>query len=184
MHSKSGQTDELRVFTHVRRGSVVGRRICHMPGDRDYERTRISTSRGERYFCTEAEARAAGWRRATQGFPLYFSNCCRFVDFQILPSFEPPSPVGDYCSPSVRLKLCFFDPVSECFENRHHLVDRDSSLRFAFRVVQISRRRVIPSVTFSAVPPMIGAGCCSWCLAERAGPRGLDRDRDLLSGIF
>ena len=41
-----------------------GRQIYHMPGDRDYERTRISTSRGERYFCTEAEARAAGWRRA------------------------------------------------------------------------------------------------------------------------
>ena len=41
-----------------------GRRIYHMPGDRDYERTRISTARGERYFCTEAEARAAGWRRA------------------------------------------------------------------------------------------------------------------------
>ena len=41
-----------------------GKRIYHMPGDRDYERTRISTSRGERYFCTEAEARAAGWRRA------------------------------------------------------------------------------------------------------------------------
>ena len=40
------------------------RRIYHMPGDRDYERTRISTARGERYFCTEAEARAAGWRRA------------------------------------------------------------------------------------------------------------------------
>ena len=41
-----------------------GKRIFHMPGDRDYERTRISTSRGERYFCSEAEARAAGWRRA------------------------------------------------------------------------------------------------------------------------
>ena len=41
-----------------------GKRIYHMPGDRDYERTRISTSRGERHFCTEAEARAAGWRRA------------------------------------------------------------------------------------------------------------------------
>ena len=41
-----------------------GKRIYHMPGDRDYVRTRISTSRGERYFCTEAEARAAGWRRA------------------------------------------------------------------------------------------------------------------------
>ena len=41
-----------------------GRRIYHVPGDRDYEGTRISPSRGERYFCTEAEARAAGWRRA------------------------------------------------------------------------------------------------------------------------
>ena len=41
-----------------------GRRIFHVPGDRDYERTCISQSRGERYFCTEAEARAAGWRRA------------------------------------------------------------------------------------------------------------------------
>ena len=41
-----------------------GRRIYHMPGDRDYSRTRIDPSRGERWFCTEAEARAAGWRRA------------------------------------------------------------------------------------------------------------------------
>ena len=41
-----------------------GKRIYHMPGDRDYDRTRISTSRGERYFCSEAEARAAGWRHA------------------------------------------------------------------------------------------------------------------------
>ena len=41
-----------------------GRRIYHMPGDRDYARTRITPSRGERWFCSEAEARAAGWRRA------------------------------------------------------------------------------------------------------------------------
>ena len=39
-------------------------RIFHMPGDRDYSRTRIDPSRGERWFCSEAEARAAGWRRA------------------------------------------------------------------------------------------------------------------------
>lgn len=38
--------------------------IYHMPGQRDYEATRISARRGERLFCTEAEARAAGWRRA------------------------------------------------------------------------------------------------------------------------
>ena len=41
-----------------------GKRIYHMPGDRDYARTKISPARGERWFCSEAEARAAGWRRA------------------------------------------------------------------------------------------------------------------------
>lgn len=41
-----------------------GRRIYHVPGDPDYASTRISPGHGERWFCTEAEARAAGWRRA------------------------------------------------------------------------------------------------------------------------
>ena len=41
-----------------------GKRIYQMPGDRDYARTKISPARGERWFCSEAEARAAGWRRA------------------------------------------------------------------------------------------------------------------------
>ena len=40
-----------------------GRRIYHVPGDPDYARTRISTSHGERWFCSESEARVAGWRR-------------------------------------------------------------------------------------------------------------------------
>lgn len=39
-------------------------RIYHMPGDADYDRTRISTRKGERWFCTAAQADAAGWRRA------------------------------------------------------------------------------------------------------------------------
>ena len=43
-----------------------GTRIYHVPGDRYYERTRIDPSKGERWFCTEAEARAAGWRRSRQ----------------------------------------------------------------------------------------------------------------------
>ena len=42
----------------------TGKRWYHMPGGRDYEITRISPGRGERWFCTEAEARAAGWTRA------------------------------------------------------------------------------------------------------------------------
>ncbi|MCB1390078.1 MAG: thermonuclease family protein, partial [Rhodobacteraceae bacterium] len=38
-------------------------RIYHLPGQRDYDRTRVDTARGERWFCSEDEARAAGWRR-------------------------------------------------------------------------------------------------------------------------
>ena len=37
-------------------------RIYHLPWMRDYARTRINTSKGERWFCDEAEAIAAGWR--------------------------------------------------------------------------------------------------------------------------
>ena len=39
-------------------------RIYHVPGGAHYDRTVIDISRGERWFCTEAGARAAGWRRA------------------------------------------------------------------------------------------------------------------------
>jgi hypothetical protein len=39
-------------------------RIYHLPGQENYADTRINPARGERWFCTEAEARAAGWRRA------------------------------------------------------------------------------------------------------------------------
>lgn len=39
-----------------------GNRIYHVPGSRDYNATRIDTRQGERWFCSEAEARAAGWR--------------------------------------------------------------------------------------------------------------------------
>ncbi len=40
--------------------------IYHLPGQKFYDETRISPARGERWFCTEAEAIAAGWRRARQ----------------------------------------------------------------------------------------------------------------------
>lgn len=41
----------------------AGERIYHVPGQRDYNRTVINGPE-ERMFCTEAEARAAGWRPA------------------------------------------------------------------------------------------------------------------------
>jgi endonuclease YncB( thermonuclease family) len=37
-------------------------RIYHVPGGRYYQRTQIDETKGERWFCTEEEARAAGWR--------------------------------------------------------------------------------------------------------------------------
>lgn len=42
----------------------TGERIYHIPGQEFYSATRISTSKGERWFCSEAEARSAGWRRS------------------------------------------------------------------------------------------------------------------------
>ncbi len=47
------------------KGNINGRgeRIYHPPGCRYYNATVIDPRRGERWFCSEAEARAAGWRR-------------------------------------------------------------------------------------------------------------------------
>ena len=39
-----------------------GERIYHAPWSRSYGKTRINESKGERWFCNEAEALAAGWR--------------------------------------------------------------------------------------------------------------------------
>lgn len=44
--------------------SSRGSRIYHLPGQRDYDATRISPPKGEQYFCSEAEAVAAGFRAA------------------------------------------------------------------------------------------------------------------------
>lgn len=44
--------------------SSKGERIYHVPGGQYYSRTRISPDKGELWFCTEAEAQAAGWRRS------------------------------------------------------------------------------------------------------------------------
>jgi len=41
-----------------------GARIYHMPGQNRYAETIITPSKGERWFCSEDEARSAGWRRA------------------------------------------------------------------------------------------------------------------------
>jgi hypothetical protein len=44
--------------------SMSGERIYHVPGQRYYDETRIKPAYGERWFCSEEEARAAGWRKS------------------------------------------------------------------------------------------------------------------------
>lgn len=41
-----------------------GEKIYHVPGQKYYSSTSIDPANGERWFCTEAEARANGWRKS------------------------------------------------------------------------------------------------------------------------
>lgn len=46
--------------------TAKGEKIYHVPGGAFYERTVIELDQGERFFCTAAEAEAAGWRASTR----------------------------------------------------------------------------------------------------------------------
>lgn len=46
--------------------SSKGAKIYHLPGSSSYNSTKIDTKAGERWFCTEAEALAAGWHAPGQ----------------------------------------------------------------------------------------------------------------------
>ena len=54
--------EECRIKGNISRSG----KIYHMPGMRHYAWTKIETSKGEKWFCSEEEAEAAGWRRANQ----------------------------------------------------------------------------------------------------------------------
>lgn len=64
----------LLLFSHFRaesgctiKGNIAegtGERIYHMPDQEYYKDTRIRYFSGERWFCTEVEAIAAGWRKS------------------------------------------------------------------------------------------------------------------------
>jgi len=41
-----------------------GERIYHLPGGQFYDKTNIDPSRGDRWFCSPAEAEANGFRRS------------------------------------------------------------------------------------------------------------------------
>lgn len=44
----------------------TGEKIYHLPGQKYYDETTIDPNYGERWFCTEAEAQAAGWRKSRE----------------------------------------------------------------------------------------------------------------------
>lgn len=44
--------------------SAAGEKIYHLPGCGSYAKTKIDEARGEKWFCAESEALAAGWRKA------------------------------------------------------------------------------------------------------------------------
>lgn len=59
--AKSSQSGACDIKGNI---SSSGERIYHVPGGEYYSRTKISSSKGERWFCSEAEAQAAGWRQS------------------------------------------------------------------------------------------------------------------------
>ena len=44
----------------------TGDRVYHLPGSQYYRSIEIEPARGERWFCTENEARDAGWDRSSR----------------------------------------------------------------------------------------------------------------------
>lgn len=76
----AGQMTQPEAYRHDRNGAMTAGaapsgcaikgnigasgRIYHRPGQRDYAATRISPAKGEAWFCTAAEAEAAGFRPA------------------------------------------------------------------------------------------------------------------------
>lgn len=43
---------------------ATGKKLYHLPGMRNYKATIIDLAKGERWFCSEAEAQAKGWIKA------------------------------------------------------------------------------------------------------------------------
>ncbi len=54
--------EECRIKGNISRSG----KIYHLPGMSHYSRTKIDEGKGEKWFCSEAEAQAAGWRKSSQ----------------------------------------------------------------------------------------------------------------------
>jgi phosphatidylserine/phosphatidylglycerophosphate/cardiolipin synthase-like enzyme len=65
-NAKSAKARQAVETTCRIKGNVsrMGERIYHLPGDRNYDRVRMDKGIGKRWFCSEQQAIAAGWRPA------------------------------------------------------------------------------------------------------------------------
>jgi len=55
------QTEDCDIKGNI---SSSGEKIYHLPGCMSYSKTKIDLGKGEEWFCSEKEARNAGWRKA------------------------------------------------------------------------------------------------------------------------
>lgn len=65
-HSPSPVTSLVKPGCKIK-GNIsitTGNKLYHIPGMEDYESTKIDSSHGEKWFCTEQEAIENGWRKA------------------------------------------------------------------------------------------------------------------------
>jgi endonuclease YncB( thermonuclease family) len=60
--SRSSATAPTTTRCRIKGNISDNGKIYHLPGSSHYEETRIDASKGERWFCTERDARSAGWR--------------------------------------------------------------------------------------------------------------------------
>ena len=62
----AGEETTLPTGDCVIKGNISssGEKIYHVPGQRYYNQTVITESKGERWFCSEEEAQKAGWRKS------------------------------------------------------------------------------------------------------------------------
>ena len=58
-----GNAADCRIKGNI---NAKGERIYHAPGGQLYDRVKVDLEKGERWFCTEADAQAAGWRASKQ----------------------------------------------------------------------------------------------------------------------
>jgi hypothetical protein len=70
-HRDNGQSASAPLFAIGNTGCTIkgnisadGERIYHVPSQKFYSVTKITEAKGERWFCSEADARAAGWPRS------------------------------------------------------------------------------------------------------------------------